>query len=310
MCLNVSLSGEIFNTQTKIILARKNGEYLMATTKKNTQVETQATITPTQILDGLKADVEKARASLQVCADKCNEALSTGDLAAVEVAKANGAEIAKTCAKACKDAAFYELAFFSENAILAAIKAKSYMTFRLKTIKDAETDTTEYIVDAREVFISLKEFDTYCTTHGVKGSVDKAWSSEFLALSGAIVAQVVLGFTDAAKREETVKMLKADFDFSKALVKHEAALMNADLADPTSKTQIKKLGQAMVEHLVGNGYVFKDEDYGFLMASVTAYDKRTQKAAVLGSRDLYSLNNMVFQHIVYGTPYEVKTKKA
>jgi hypothetical protein len=119
----------------------------------------------------------------------------------------------------------------------------------------------------------------------------------------------VLGFTDAEKREATIKALKADYDFSKALVKHESALENADLADPTSKTQIKKLGQTMTNHLVGDGYVFEDEDYNFMRASVTAYNKRTQETDVLGSRDLYNLNNKVFQHIVYGVPYELKSKK-
>ena len=233
------------------------------------------------------------------------------DFSAIEVEKVNGRELEKACAKACKDAAFYELAFCNAegNPILAAIKAKSYMTYVVKPVKDKETDTVTYEVETREVFISLKEMDTYCTTHNIKGSVDKAWSGEFMALSGAIVAQVVLGFTDAEKREEAIKALKTDYDFSKALVKHEAALENADLADPTSKSQVKKLGQTVVEHLVGNGYVFKDTDYEFLKANVTAYDKRTQKVGVLASRDLYNLNNKVFQHIVYNVPYELKSKK-
>jgi hypothetical protein len=289
----------------------------MANSKNKTQVETnanaqaqaeiQAKILKT--LEGLKADVETARAKLQASANARNEARMNDDLAGVEVAKANARELEKACAKACKDAALYEIAFCNENAILAAIKAKSYMTYVLKDNKDKETDTITCEVETREVFISLKEMDTYCTTHNVKGSVDKAWSSEFMALSGAIVAQVVLGFTDAEKREEAIKALKTDYDFSKALVKHEKALENADLADPTSKNQVKKLGQTVVGHLVGNGYVFKDTDYEFMKASVTAYDKRTQKTGVLGSRDLYNLNNKVFQHIVYGVPYEMKSKK-
>ena len=258
----------------------------------------------------LKADVEAARAKLQASADRSNEARTLGDSQAIEVEKVNRNELAKACAKACKDAAFYELVFCNENPILAAIKAKSYMTYYCKDVKDAETDSVSTEVESKEVFISLKEIDTYCTTHGVKGSVDKAWSGEFMALAGAIVAQVVLGFTDAEKREELIKALKSDYDFSKALVKHEAALENADLADPTSNRQIKKLGQTMVEHLVGNGYVFKDDDYNFLYSHVTFYDKKTQKSAVMGSRDLYNLNNKVFQHIVYGVPYEVKSKKA
>lgn len=302
----------------------------MANTKKNAQVNTntkaEATVvvnkadgTPVEVnaedlkvlktLKALRAEVEKAREALKVSAEKRNVARMDGDFQAVEVAKTNARDLAKACAKACKDAAFYEIAFCNENAILAAIKAKSYVTYECKDITDKETDTVTCEVVTREVFISLKEMDTYCTTHGVKGSVDKAWSGEFMALAGAIVAQVVLGFTDVEKRAETIKALKADYDFSKALVKHEKALENADLADPTSKNQIKKLGQAMVEHLLGNGYVFKDEDYGFLAANVTSYDKRTQKSAVMGSRDLYNLNNRVFQHIVDGTAYEIKTKK-
>lgn len=279
----------------------------MANTKKNTQVETNAKVQKN--LEILNAEIENARKALQVSADKRNEARSLGDFAAIEVAKANARELEKACAKACKDAAFYALAFGGENAIKAAIKAKSYMTYVLKDIKDTETDTITCEVVTREVFISLKEMDTYCTTHGVVGSVDKVWSSEFMALSGAIVAQVVLGFTDAEKREATIKALKADYDFSKALVKHEAALNNANLADPTSKTQIMKLGQAMVEHLVGNGYVFKSEDYEFLKAVATIYDKRSQNADVMRSRDLYNVNNRLFQHIVYGVSYELNAKK-
>lgn len=285
----------------------------MANAKKNTQVETN---TKAQVVDKvqeklaiLKAEVESARQALQASADKRNEARMNVDLQEVETCKANARELEKACAKACKDAAFYELAFCNEDAMKAAIKAKSYMTYVLKDNKDSDTDTITCEVETREVFISLKEMDTYCTTHGVQGSVDKAWSGEFMALSGAIVAQVVLGFTDAEKREATIKALKTDYDFSKALVKHEKALENADLADPTSKNQVKKLGQTVVEHLVGNGYVFKDTDYEFLKANVTAYDKRTQKVGVLGSRDLYNLNNKVFQHIVYGVPYELKSKK-
>jgi hypothetical protein len=282
----------------------------MANKKNTTQVETNANaLTPAQVLETLKAQVESARKNLQASADKRNEYHMNEDFKAIEVEKVNGRELEKACAKACKDATFYELAFCNENPIMAAIKAKSYVTYVVKPNKDKETDTTTYEVETREVFISLKEMDTYCTTHGIKGSVDKAWSSEFMALSGAIVAQVVLGFTDAEKREEAIKALKTDYDFSKALVKHEAALGNADLADPTSKTQVKSLGQTVVEHLVGSGYVFKDEDYNFMRASVTAYDKRTQKTGILGSRDLYNLNNKVFQHIVYGTPYDVKSKK-
>lgn len=279
----------------------------MANTKKNTQVETNAKAQAN--LADLKVKVEGIRATLQASADKRNEARMNEDFQAVEVAKVNAREIEKECAKACKDAAFYELAFCNENPILAAIKAKSYMTYVCKDVKDSETDTVDCIVDSREVFISLKELDTYCTTHGVKGSVDKAWSSEFMALAGAIVAQIVLGFTDADKRDATIKALKADYDFSKALVKHGKALENADLADPTSKTQVMKLGQAMVEHLVGNGYVFKAEDYEFLKAVATTYDKRSQNADVMRSRDLYNVNNKVFQHIVYGVPYELKAKK-
>lgn len=276
--------------------------------KTNTQVESK--MTNAQVLETLKAQVEKARADLQVSADKRNEARMDGDLQAVEVAKVNARDLEKACANACKDAAFYELAFLNENAILAAIKAKSYITYVLKDIKDADTDTITTEVESKEVFISLKEMDTYCTTHGVKGSVDKAWSGEFMALAGAIVAQIVLGFTDAEKRAATISALKADYDFSKALVKHEKALENADLADPVSKTQVMKLGQAMVNHLVGEGYVFKAEDYEFLKAVATTYDKRSQNADVMRSRDLYNVNNKVFQHIVYGTPYELKSKKA
>lgn len=282
----------------------------MANSKNKAQVETKAKTQVQKNVEALQAEVVKAREALQASADKRNEYRVAGDLAAVEVAKANGRELAKACAKACKAAALYELAFCNENPILAAIKAKSYMTYELKDVKDADTDTVNTEVVSKEVFISLKEMDTFCTTHGVAGSVDKAWSGEFMALAGAIVAQVVLGFTDAEKREATIKALKDDYDFSKSFVKHEAALENADLADPTSKTQVMKLGQAMVEHLVGAGYVFKADDYNFLKASVTFYDKRTQKADVMRSRDLYNLNNKVFQHIVYGIPYEIKAKKA
>ena len=284
-----------------------NKNNTQAKSNVNTQVESKKT--PAEILAVLKAQVEKARTDLQASADKRNEARVADDIKAVEVEKVNGRELEKACAKACKDAAFYELAFCNENPILAAIKAKSYMTYVLKDVKDSDTDTITCEVDSREVFISLKEMDTYCTTHGIKGSVDKAWSGEFMALAGAIVAQIVLGFTDAEKRDDAIKALKADYDFSKALVKHEAALENANLADPTSKTQVMKLGQSMVEHLVGQGYVFKAEDYEFLKATATVYDKRTQQADVMRSRDLYNVNNKVFQHIVYGTAYELKAKK-
>jgi hypothetical protein len=288
----------------------------MANSKKKTQVETNAKAdAQAKVLANLaelEAKIEETRVALQASADKRNEARMNEDFAAVEVAKANARELEKACAKACKDAAFYKLAFCNAegNAIKAAIKAKSYVTYVLKDVKDKETDTVTTEVETREVFISLKEMDTYCTTHGVKGSVDKAWSGEFMALSGAIVAQIVLGFTDAEKREATIKALKADYDFSKALVKHEKALENADLADPVSKTQVMKLGQAMVNHLVGEGYVFKAEDYEFLKAVATTYDKRSQDADVMRSRDLYNVNNRVFQHIVYGTPYQLKAKKA
>ena len=285
----------------------------MAKTKKNVQVETnagaelQARIQANLAI--LKTDIDVAREKLQASADARNEARVAGDMAAVEVAKANARELEKACAKVCKDATFYELAFCNENAIKAAIKAKSYITYVLKDIKDKDTDTITCEVDTREVFISLKEVDTYCTTHGVAGSADKAWSGEFMALAGAIVAQTVLGFTDAEKREATIKSLKDDYYFGKAFKKHEAALENADLADPTSKTQVMKLGQAMVNHLVGEGYVFKAEDYEFLKASATVYDKRTQAVDVLKSRDLYNVNNKVFQHIVDGVPYELKAGK-
>jgi hypothetical protein len=281
----------------------------MANTKKNTQVETNANAKVEKILADLKAQVEDARAKLQASADACNEARSLGDSQALDIAKANGKEVEKTCAKACKDAAFYELAFCNEDTIKAAIKAKSYMTYVLKDEKDPDTDSKETVVANREVFISLKELDTYCTTHGVKGSVDKAWSNEFLALAGAIVAKIVLGFTDAERRENTIKALKTDYYFSKALVKHEMAIENENLADPTSNNQIMKKGQDMVEHLVGNGYVFKVEDYKFLKAVATMYDRRSQNADVMKSRDLYNVNNKVFQHIVYGVPYELNTKK-
>lgn len=281
----------------------------MANTKKNTQVETKANAKVEKILKDLKAQVEETRKALEASAQVRNEARMNEDLQAVEVAKANARELEKACAKACKDATFYELAFCNEDTIKAAIKAKSYMTYVLKDVKDSDTDTVETMVETREVFISLKELDTYCTTHGVKGSVDKAWSNEFMALSGAIVAQIVLGFTDAAKREATINALKTDYYFSKALVKHEVAIKNEDIADPVSKTQIMKLGQAMVEHLVGSGFVFKAEDYEFLKAVVTSYDRRSQNADVMKSRDLYNVNNKVFQHIVYGVSYELNTKK-
>ena len=285
----------------------------MAKTTKNNQVNANAKVeAQAQIqanLATLKVAVDEAREALQASADKRNEARVAGDLVAVEVAKANARELEKACAKACKDAAFYELAFCNENAIKAAIKAKSYMTYVLRDVKDSDTDTITCEVDSREIFISLKEVDTYCTTHGQAGSVDKAWSGEFMALAGAIVAQTVLGFTDAEKREATIKALKDDYYFSKAFKKHEAALENADLADPTSKTQVMKLGQAMVNHLVGEGYVFKAEDYEFLKASATVYDKRTQAVDVLKSRDLYNVNNKVFQHIVDGVAYELKAGK-
>ena len=280
----------------------------MATTKK-TQVNTNAKMTPAQVLATLKAQVESARAALQASADKRNEYRVNEDFKAIEVEKANSRELEKACAKACKDAAFYELAFCNDDAIKAAIKAKSFMTYVCKDVKDSDTASVSTEVESKEVFISLKEMDTYCTTHGIKGSADKAWSGEFMALAGAIVTQVVLGFTDAEKREATIKALKDDYYFSKALTKHEAALENADLADPASKTQIMKLGQTMVEHLVGQGFVFKAEDYEFLKASATVYDKRTQAVDVLKSRDLYNVNNKVFQHVVYGVPYELKAGK-
>lgn len=281
----------------------------MANTKKNTQVETKANAKVEKIFAELKAEVEKSRKALEASAQARNEARMNEDLAEVEICKANARELEKTCAKACKDAAFYELAFCNEDTMKAAIKAKSYMTYVLKDEKDSDTDSIETVVVPREVFISLKELDTYCTTHGVKGSVDKAWSNEFMALSGAIVAQVVLGFTDEAKREAIIKTLQTDYYFSKALVKHEVAMKNADMADPASKTQIMKLGQAMVNHLVGEGFVFKVEDYEFLKAVVTNYDRRSQNADVMKSRDLYNVNNKVFQHIVYGVPYEINAKK-
>ena len=275
------------------------------TSKVETKVETKVE----KILADLKAQVESARKALETSAEARNQARMSEDLAAVEVAKANARELEKACAKAAKDAAFYELAFCNEDTIKAAIKARSYMTYVLKDVKDSDTDTVTCEVETREVFISLKELDTYCTTHGVKGSVDKSWDSEFKALAGAIVAQIVLGFTDQSRKDEVIKVLKTDYYFSKALVKHEGALKNSDLADPTSKTQIMKLGQVMVEHLVGAGYVFKSEDYEFIKAAATIYDRRTQLADIMKSRDLYNLNNKVFQHIVYGTPYELKAKK-
>ena len=290
----------------------------MAKNSVKTQVETNAKVqaqaeTQAKVLANLAeldAKVEELRVKLQASADTRNEARINEDFAGVEVAKANARTIEQDCAKACKEAAFYKLAFCNAegNAIKAAIKAKSYVTYKLRDVKEDDTVTTE--VESKEVFISLKEMDTYCTAHGVKGSVDKAWCGEFMALSGAIVAQIVLGFTDAEKREAAKAALKTDYDFSKALVKHEKALENADLADPTSKTQVMKLGQAMVNHLVGEGYVFKAEDYEFLKAVATTYDKRSQDADVMKSRDLYSVNNRVFQHIVYGTPYQLKAKKA
>ena len=257
----------------------------------------------------LREAVDTARKALQAEADKRNEARAIDDSQAVEVSKVNGRNLEKACATACRNAALYEITHCNENAILAAIKAKSYVTYVLKDEKDADTNTVETVVDSREVFFSLKEVDTYCRMHNITGSVDKAWSTEFMALAGAIVAQIVLGFTDADKREAAINALKNDYDFSKALKKHEAALENADLADPTSKTQVMKLGQAMVNHLVGEGYVFKAEDYEFLKAVATTYDKRSQDADVMRSRDLYNVNNRVFQHIVYGTPYQLKAKK-
>lgn len=278
-------------------------------TKKNTQVKIDTEVQET--LATLKAGVEQAREKLQAEADKRNELRMNEDFAGIEVSKANGKELEKTCAKACKDAAFYELAFTSaEGEVMKnAIKAKSYLTYVLKDVKDADTDTVTTEVETKEVFISLKEVDTYCTTHGVKGSVDKSWDGEFKALAGAIILQTVLGFTDKAKQAEVIKRLKTDYYFSKALVKHEEALKDADKPDPASKTQIEKLGQQMVEHLVGQGYVFKSEDYKFLKMAATNYDKRSQDADVMKSRDLYNLNNRVFQHIVYGTSYELKAKK-
>lgn len=278
----------------------------MAKTNK-TQVKTNTKVE--KILADLKAQVETARKALEASAEVRNEARMNEDFQAVEVAKANARELEKACAKASKDAAFYELAFCNENTIKEAIKTKSYITYVLKDVKDSDTDTVTCELETREVFISLKELDTYCTTHGVKGSVDKSWDSEFKALAGAIVAQIVLGFTDKSRKDEVIRVLKTDYYFSKALVKHEAALKDADLADPTSKTQIMKLGQAMVEHLVGAGYVFKSEDYEFIKGMATNYDRRTQLADIMKSRDLYNLNNKVFQHIVYGTPYELKAKK-
>ena len=272
--------------------------------KKNNPVNTKVE----KNLATLKAEVEALREKLQASADARNEARTAGDLAGVEVAKANAKTIEQAMAKACKDAAFYELAF-GGNAIKAAIESKSYVTYVARDIKDSDTDSISCEVEPKVVFISLKEMDTYCTTHGVAGSVDKAWSGEFLALAGAIVAQTVLGFTDAEKREATIKALKDDYYFSKALAKHKVALENADVADPVSKTQIMKLGQAMVNHLVGEGFVFKAEDYEFLKASATVYDKRTQAVDVLKSRDLYNVNNKVFQHVVYGVPYELKAGK-
>lgn len=262
-----------------------------------------------KILADLKAQVESARKALEAHAEARNALLMEDNANDLAVSRANGKELEKACAKACKDAAFYELAFCNEDTIKAAIKARSYMTYVAKDVKDSESDSVSCEIEAREVFISLKELDTYCTTHGVKGSVDKSWDSEFKALAGAIVAQVVLSFTDEARKAEVLKVLKTDHYFSKALVKHEAALKNADLADPTSKTQILKLGQTMVEHLVGAGYVFKSEDYEFIKAAVTIYDRRTQYADIMKSRDLYNVNNKVFQHIVLGTPYELKAKK-
>jgi hypothetical protein len=310
---SVSLSGGISAPTPKNYFGSQERGNIMARTAKNNQVETNAKA-PVQVeviknITTLKLAIDEARQALQASADKRNEARVNGDLAAIEVAKANARDLEKACAKACKDAAFYELAFSNENPILAAIKAKSYMTYVLKDIKDKDTDSVSTEVESKEVFISLKEMDTYCTTHGVKGSVDKAWSGEYMALAGAIVAQIVLGFTDADKRDATIKALEADYYFSKALTKHKAALENADLADPTSKTQVMKLGQAMVDHLVGEGYVFKVEDYEFLKAVATTYDKRSQDADVMKSRDLYSVNNKVFQHIVYKTPYQLKAGK-
>ena len=142
------------------------------TTKANTNTKADA---PAKVLATLKAQVETARANLQASADKRNEYRMNEDLKAIEVEKVNSRELEKACAKACKDAAFYELAFCSEDAIKAAIKAKSYMTYVCKDVKDADTASVSTEVESKEVFISLKEMDTYCTTHGVKGSVDKAW---------------------------------------------------------------------------------------------------------------------------------------
>ena len=259
-------------------------------------------------LEDLKAEIEKARKALEKSANRRNELASLGDYTKVEIEKANSKELAKTCAKACKDACFYELAF-GKTPMISAIKEKSYIVYECKDVRDSETNTSECQVVSKEMFISLKEFDTYCTTHGRKGSLDKAWSGEFMALSGAIVAKLVLGFTDEVKKAETIKALREDYYFSKALEKHNVAIKDADKADPTSKTQIMKLGQDMVDHLVGNGYVFKVEDLNFIKANATAYDKRTQQTDVLKSRDMYNLNNKVFQHIVLGTPYELRAKK-
>ena len=278
-------------------------------TKKNAQVQIDKDVQ--EVLTTLKADVEQAREKLQAEADKRNELRMNEDFTGIEVSKANGKELEKACAKACKDATFYELAFCSAEGevIKNAIKAKSYLTYVLKDIKDADTDTITTEVETKEVFISLKEMDTYCTTHGVKGSVDKSWDGEFKALAGAIILQTVLGFTDKAKQAEAIKQLKTDYYFSKALVKHEDAIKDADKPDPASKTQIIKLGQTMVEHLVGQGYVFKSEDYEFLKMAATLYDRRSQDADIMKSRDLYNVNNKVFQHVVYGVPYELKAKK-
>lgn len=278
-------------------------------TKKNAQVKVNTEVQ--EVLTTLKVAVEQAREKLQAEADKRNELRMNEDFAGIEVSKANGKELEKVCAKACKDATFYELAFTSaEGEVMKnAIKVKSYMTYVLKDNKDADTDTITTEVEVKEVIISLKEMDTYCTTHGVKGSVDKSWDGEFKALSGAIILQTVLGFTDKAKQAEVIKRMKTDYYFSKALVKYEDALKDADKPNPASNTQILKLGQTMVEHLVGQGYVFKSEDYEFLKMAATNYDKRSQDADVMKSRDLYNLNNRVFQHIVYGTAYELKAKK-
>ena len=137
MCFNVSLSSEIFNARSDIS-ARKKWRNIMAKTTKN-QVGTNAKVE--KILADLKAQVETTRKALEASAEVRNQARVSGDLQAVEVAKANARELEKACAKACKDAAFYELAFNNEDTIKAAIKTKSYMTYVLKDIKDSDSDT-------------------------------------------------------------------------------------------------------------------------------------------------------------------------